>query len=572
MAAKTRIWIVETFDDGSRGHASTYLHSEQSALEFMARQAAPGRRMVLRDGPGGPVVATSDLSYETQALVLEADALPPSSGDVREPDAAPRFLRKRPGEERSSANEDRQLFFPAESAAEAIARIYALSGRAPDASRGEKRALVALRDSLGLDVDLARTNSVLGKELADALDVEWVPERFTERNKVNLDGLNALLGGATEARRSGSLRRLANEAPATLSAPAWRDYRPARSKIEAVTRIAALTNSPREWLGPGSKEHKSVFLNLADALFPGDPRINKSTKTKLGASLAALLKVPWDDSCESTGETISLAGLNTVLAGAERHLGLLGSEVSNALRTPEEEGAALSAALLDGLPDFWDGKQSVTWLRNQGLRGANDNEWQGFFGEEKAKEALNKAFTPREDPPRVRYGNTVFDYALNRVWDIKVHTEVQVLGAGVTRAGKNETQLNDETATRQCVDEQGLGFLAISGAGIMDVTGDFVEYQRSMKSKPSQPSNSGNSSTRKSAFRPMLVEAFWVPDTLALQAAVLAGQLKVKSQGPQAPKEEGSRGAPRANKFHMYMRQARLGIRVARNDWPLPRA
>ena len=45
-------------------------------------------------------------------------------------------------------------------------------------------------------------------------------------------------------------------------------FQPARSKIEAVTRIAALTNAPKEWLGPGGKEHKSVLINLADRLLP----------------------------------------------------------------------------------------------------------------------------------------------------------------------------------------------------------------------------------------------------------------------------------------------------------------
>ena len=41
------------------------------------------------------------------------------------------------------------------------------------------------------------------------------------------------------------------------------EFVPARNKLEVVARISNLTNSGPETLGPGSKEHKSVVLNLA---------------------------------------------------------------------------------------------------------------------------------------------------------------------------------------------------------------------------------------------------------------------------------------------------------------------
>lgn len=466
--------------------------------------------------------------------------------------------------------DDWSLFLPADSVPEAIERIYALTGRSPDDSRGEKRALVALRDALGLDVDVVRTNAVLGSALAQVLDVEWDARRHTERNKVTLDGLNALLEGATHARRVGSLRKLRDAAPAELTGPDWAAFRPARSKIEAVTRIAALTRAPKEWLGPGGKEHKSVLTNLADRAFP-DVDLNRSSKTKLAASLAREMGVPWTARCESTGETISLTGLNMILAGAERHLGLLGTEVSDALRTPEDEGDALAAALLAQLPPRWEGRAAVKWLADRGLRGAHDNEWQGFYGEERAKIALASAFTPRDSPPRVRYGNTPFDYALNYVWDIKVHTESQVFGHRETK-GKNDTLLNDERAIRACVEEQGLGFLIVNGAAEMDVTGNFVAWHRAFKlsrtGRPPAASNSGKSRTRKAAFTPLHVESFWVPNSEALDAAILAGALSVKPIGRQAPKALGGAGAARADKFEMRMRQARTAMRVARYKWP----
>lgn len=461
------------------------------------------------------------------------------------------------------------FYLPAETSADAVERIYALTGRSPDDSRGEKRALVALRDALGLDVDLVRTSAVLGSALAAALGVEWQPARHTQRNKVTLDGLNVLLQGATEARRQGSLSRLRDLAPVELTGREWSAFRPARSKIEAVTRIAALTGAPKEWLGPGGKEHKSVLLNLADRALP-EVELNRSSKTRLAASIARELNVPWTDRCESTGETISLVGLNMILAGAERRLSRLGTQVTDALMTAEDEGDALAAALLAKLPPHWNGRSAVKWLADKGLRGANDNEWQGFYGEERAKLVLGGAFTPRDEPPRIRYGNTRFDYALNFVWDIKVHTEVQFFD-GRSKAGPKEALLNDARATRACIEEHGLGFIIINGAAEMDESGEFVTWHRGFKAagigRAPAPSNSGRSRTRKAAFSALTVESFWVPNSLSLDAAILSGALKLRPIGRQAPKMLGEDGAARADKFEMHMRQARTSIRIARYSW-----
>ena len=189
-------------------------------------------------------------------------------------------------------------FVPAQTTDEAKARIFSLTGAVDPGTRGEKRAIIALRDALGLDVDVATTNAVAGQWIAAEPAVEWWPA-FEHRNTVTLAGLNALLLGATEAYRRGALRRLAGQRPAGLAHPRWEAFEPARSKIEAVNRISALTNSGPEWLGPGSKEHKRVLINLASALAPQlDTGLSK---TKLGAALAAEFGAPWTDECMSTG-------------------------------------------------------------------------------------------------------------------------------------------------------------------------------------------------------------------------------------------------------------------------------
>lgn len=93
------------------------------------------------------------------------------------------------------------------------------------------------------------------------------------------------------------------------------DFVAAKSKLEAVTRLAALTGAPPEELGPGSKERKSALVNLADGLHVDiDTRWQKP---KVAQTIATVLGVPWTDSCWSAGQTITLIGLNTLLRAGE---------------------------------------------------------------------------------------------------------------------------------------------------------------------------------------------------------------------------------------------------------------
>lgn len=470
---------------------------------------------------------------------------------------------------------DRPFFIPAETIGEATSRIFALTGGQPQ-TRGEKRALIALRDALGLDVDVVRTNAVLGARLASALDVQWEPTSHAVRNKVNLTGLNVLLDGAHEAYRRGGLERPDQPIPTTLPGSGWEGFRPAVSKIEAVTRIAGLTGAPVEWLGPGSKEHKSVLTNLVDRVLP-DVRLDRSSKTRLARDIAHEFGALWTDQCYSTGETISLDGLNTILAGAERRLDRLGTAATDLLLTPQQEGAALAAALNDGWKaQPWDARKAIEWMREQDVRGYNENEWQGWFFETRGREILNEKFPARVEPVRARYGNTTFDYSLNRVWDLKAHTEEQVLPlSGRIATGKPDMILNDEAAIRACIAEQGLGFLVLGGRAVMDEDQTFIEWHRAFKAAQgirSASSNSGQSRLRKAAFYPLHVEAFWIQGLQALDAALLAGQMRVRSQGRQAPRAEGGQGVTRRDKFQMVVPRARNGLRIARRDWEYRKA
>jgi hypothetical protein len=455
-------------------------------------------------------------------------------------------------------------FIPAESIAEAVTRIGALTGVAPEGTRGEKRALIALRDALDLDIPAVETNAVLGRSIAHHLGLEWETDVHVDRTTLTLEGVNVLLYGASIAYQEGSLRALAPTQASGLDGPDWAKFQPAVSKIEVVTRISALTQSGPEWLGPGSKEHKSVLINLATKLLP-DLRQDGLTKTQLGGAIAQRLGVPWGDRFISTGETIRLDGLNILLAGAERKLGRLGTEYAEGL-TPEGEGAALVDALWQKLlrpkESAWDGREKTEWLRDEGTRQENQMEWPGFYFEFRGKEVLSGSFRPNPFPPQIKFGNTFFDYSLNHVWDLKAHTAEQMMPlAGTTRSLDDDVQLNDADAVRSCVEAQGLGFLILNGRGIMDEDASFKAWHDAFKGRAASPSLSGNSRMRKSAFTPISVEAYWIPNLEALNAAILRGAMKIVAQGRQQS------GAARPDKFSMRLVRARAVSRVAVRAW-----
>lgn len=455
-------------------------------------------------------------------------------------------------------------FIPAESLSEAVTRIGALTGVTPEGTRGEKRALLALRDALALDVPTVETNAVLGASLAYALGIEWDPFAFVNKTMLTLDGVNAILYGASIAYEEGSLKAIAAASAPGLSGPEWELFQPAVSKIEAVTRISSLTNSGPEWLGPGSKEHKSVLTNLATKVLP-EIRQGGLSKTQLAGEIARALGVPWGDEFISTGETIRLSGLNVILAGVERKVGRLGSGYAEGL-TPEGEGAALVDALWQKLlrpkERSWDAREKTEWLHDEGTRQENQMEWPGFYFEYRGKDVLNGAFRPNPVPPQRKFGNTIFDYALNHVWDLKAHTAEQRLpSTGANRPLDDDVQLNDADAVRACVDLQGLGFLILSGRGLTDEDGSFKEWHDAFKGKIPTPSLSGKTRKRKAGFIPLIVEAYWIANTPALDAAVLKGVLKAVKQGRQQS------GAARPDKFNMRLVPARRHLRVAARSW-----
>lgn len=471
---------------------------------------------------------------------------------------------------------DEQFFLPALTIEEAIRRIYSLTGARDSGTRGEKRAVVALRDALGLDIGTGATSDLMAAAIADALSVPWQPDDYTDRHKLTLQGLNALLEGASEAYAKRALGQLNDIRPDLLSGPEWVEFKPARSKIEAVNRISELTGSGAERLGPGGKEHKRVLINLVHGL---NLTIAVTTKHGTAAALAEAFDAPWSDLCVSTQGTITLTGLNVLLAGAEKHLGRLGEARAMLFGTPEAEGRALGDALAQGfemttLPDgakrvIWDGRACVRWLLDNGTGQAMQSEWPGFYWEYKARSILAKKFAPNPQPPRAKYGKEPFDFALNYVWDLKSHTESwRNPDSSATRSGRSRLPLNDAASMDACIDDQGLGFLVCNGVAIEDIDDQFKAWHNALKTKPSAPSNSDKPRPRKASFEPTSVDVYWFANPAAFDAAVAAGYVVGFRQGPQAPKKAGSKGASRNPKYHLTHKAIGEFVHVERFKFP----
>ena len=90
----------------------------------------------------------------------------------------------------------------------------------------------------------------------------------------------------------------------TVTEPLPPIFLPVRSKLEAVVRITQLTNSCPETLGQRSKDHKSVFVDLARRLWR-NPDAKAHSKQSLGGR--------WHAGCESNGQTVTLDGLDLLL-------------------------------------------------------------------------------------------------------------------------------------------------------------------------------------------------------------------------------------------------------------------
>lgn len=309
---------------------------------------------------------------------------------------------------------------------------------------------------------------------------------------------------------------------------------PAKSKLEAVGRISNLTNSGPEDLGPGSKERKRVLINLANGLNL-DLDAESLSKQQLGERLLSYLGGRWNSDCESTGQTITLVGLNRILEFSEVHFRKTASP--NTWTSLADEANSILNIAKKSIPKNWIGKDCVIEMKEGGSTKWRQTEWQGFYFEFRA---IGHLVNSLGGGP-VKIGVTEFDYQLQRVWDLKVHSNFGVAGP---KSVNKACQLNDQLAMRQVVGEGGLGLVVLSGDPTYSL--EFSRWHKQFRGSEGEPIKQ-----LKEVFTPTHLEAFFIPDESALESALRDGLLNQFAQGKQP------NGAPRNPKYSLDISKAR---------------
>ncbi|EJV7053164.1 hypothetical protein N7U83_003046 [Listeria monocytogenes] len=357
-------------------------------------------------------------------------------------------------------------------------------------------------------------------------------------------GLADQLSEMVETRNAQRARRVRRARPSALGPDgdpdAW-----ARSKLVAVNAISALTDSGPETLGPGSKERKSVLENLHRGLGLGEPP--KMPKTELATRLAKKMEIlEWDRDCTSTGETITLRGLNLLLQAARKRIK---SGVPGSLSAKAEADQYASIILQTFIDDHavdptthqvtWDGYASVRRMVQDGYNQARGTEWPGWYFEFRCLSALISKFSG--GPERV--GDTVFDYRGQRLWDLKTHSHVP-------GSRHKQAPLNDQESIRSAIRQYGLGFIMLSGEPRYDREQDFYEWHMTEVRHRPVEERRANSRKLKTSFVPNQIEFFYFADEDEMGRAESENILIPFLQGRQQS------GAARKPKFNLNVQNA----------------
>ena len=312
------------------------------------------------------------------------------------------------------------------------------------------------------------------------------------------------------------------------------DFVPARNKLEVVARISNLTNSGPEILGPGSKEHRSVVFKLARGM--GLPVDDSDTKQGLAEKIVQAAGFQWGSDCESIGQTITLKGLNLVLQAGTEYFMKKGARPSLIQISIEDELRKISEVVIATTPRHMDGVTAIMEMKEAEFSQWRATEWQGFYFEFKVRPQL---ITVLGGGPK-KVGSTSFDYALERTWDMKVHSSE-------TRHGKTSGSnclLNDAASMELAADSGGVGLMVLSGIPTYDW--DFTRWHKKFRSgsteEPKKP--------LKKSFDPERIDFFYIPTLSRLEEALKSGELSYFKQGHQPT------GEPRKVKYSLNLKKA----------------
>ncbi|MBR5479184.1 MAG: hypothetical protein IKU84_03315 [Clostridia bacterium] len=164
----------------------------------------------------------------------------------------------------------------------------------------------------------------------------------------------------------------------------------------------------------------------------------------------------------------------------------------------QDECGAIFDRLMSELPEYWDGKDSVLYMRDNECRNWRQMEWPGWYFQFMCEKILGKdKFFAIPGPA---YGNVEFDGKRIIPWDFKAHT------ANV--ASGNKVPTNGYDAIVEAIEEYGcVGFIVAEGDAMFDDDEQsFKKWHDELKGKVSdyekeRIARGARSRKRKAAFR-----------------------------------------------------------------------
>ena len=154
--------------------------------------------------------------------------------------------------------------------------------------------------------------------------------------------------------------------------------------------------------------------------------------------------------------------------------------------------------LMTEVPTYWDGKDCVLYMRDNGCRNWRQMEWPGWYFQFMCEETLKKEkFFAIPGPA---YGNVEFDGKRIIPWDFKAHT--------MNGSSGDSVPTNGYDAIAEAIEEYGcVGFIIAAGDAIFDDNEQsFKKWHDELKGKVSnyekeRITRGAPSRMRKAAFK-----------------------------------------------------------------------
>lgn len=127
----------------------------------------------------------------------------------------------------------------------------------------------------------------------------------------------------------------------------------------------------------------------------------------------------------------------------------------------ENEMYEIFEKLSKNLPDFWDGKECIEYMKQNDCRNWRQMEWIGFYFQFMCEKILSRnAFMQTPGP---KYGNVEFDGFKTIPWDFKAHS------INKSKSDNGKIPTNGCAESNQAIEEYGtIGFIIISGESDYD--------------------------------------------------------------------------------------------------------